>query len=448
LSCAKNKIAQLPDQLQALRNLRELDVIYNVLTRLPPMERLEHIVRLDLRYNRLERLPALAAMTHLKELHAGFNRLLTLGDVASVLPAGLMILDLRDNRLQEIPASLTHLTHLERLELSNNDISALPPELGLLHHLKAIVVDGNPLRSLRRDIVRRGTRAILEHLRLSACSHCRMQNGTRQTLTGAIFLLLFLCCSCSSRLDEGSLAKQDEPESVHLRQVEERHATASVQASGTFSLAEQGLEVIPEHMWQPSEGTGRPLGLLYRVRGKSLRGGNDRVKPPFPSLSLPDSSNLHGTVLFLSLAGAGVERLDLSKNKLRDLPARVDNFAGTLTSLSLAFNQLDHLSGAIGLLQRLTVLDLRRNRLTALPDELVLLSHLRDLALGFNRFVTLPACVGDLRALETLVINDNQLVAIDVNLLAQLPVLGCLDVSNNAIQQVRRMRWPSRTWLG
>ena len=54
---------------------------------------------------------------------------------------------------------------LERLDVTNNDLSGLPAELGALRDVKAIVLDGNPMRKIRRDIITRGTMAIMQHLR-------------------------------------------------------------------------------------------------------------------------------------------------------------------------------------------------------------------------------------------------------------------------------------------
>lgn len=126
---------------------------------------LTHLTRLDVRYNNLSSLPLLASMANLKELLVGFNAIEALGDISAALPPGLALLGARDNKIRTVPDSITHLKQLERIELSNNDISTLPPKMGLLTNLKSIVLEGNPLRSLRRDIVHRGTRAILEHLK-------------------------------------------------------------------------------------------------------------------------------------------------------------------------------------------------------------------------------------------------------------------------------------------
>lgn len=55
---------------------------------------------------------------------------------------------------------------LEELTLSNNDLAGLPAELGhLSESLRSLQLDGNPLRSIRRPIIERGTAAVLQYLK-------------------------------------------------------------------------------------------------------------------------------------------------------------------------------------------------------------------------------------------------------------------------------------------
>jgi len=57
------------------------------------------------------------------------------------------------------------LKSLEELNLANNELSSLPPALGLLApKLRVLLLDGNPLRSIRRPVLERGTQAVLEYL--------------------------------------------------------------------------------------------------------------------------------------------------------------------------------------------------------------------------------------------------------------------------------------------
>ncbi len=68
-------------------------------------------------------------------------------------------------QIKVIPDSLINLQTLERLDVSNNDLSGLPPSLGTMPHLKSLSVDGNPMKTIRRDILQRGTTELMKFLR-------------------------------------------------------------------------------------------------------------------------------------------------------------------------------------------------------------------------------------------------------------------------------------------
>ncbi|KAK4484889.1 hypothetical protein RD792_007490 [Penstemon davidsonii] len=66
----------------------------------------------------------------------------------------------------DLTTSIKDLTSLTELDLSDNNISSLPPDLGLLEpSLQVLRLDGNALRSIRRTILERGTKAILKYLK-------------------------------------------------------------------------------------------------------------------------------------------------------------------------------------------------------------------------------------------------------------------------------------------
>ena len=65
----------------------------------------------------------------------------------------------------QVPEGVSGLRALEELNLANNDLSGLPAKLGLLApKLRILPLDGNPMRSIRRPILVRGTQAVLEYL--------------------------------------------------------------------------------------------------------------------------------------------------------------------------------------------------------------------------------------------------------------------------------------------
>ncbi|KHG27243.1 Leucine-rich repeat-containing 40 [Gossypium arboreum] len=149
LSCLKldsNPLRQIPsDGFQAISMIQILDISGNA-TSLPEN-------------------PAFSNLPHLKELYL---RRMQLREVPSEIMSlcQLQILGLSQNSLQSIPEGFKNLTSLTELDLSDNNISTLPPELGLLEpSLQVLRLDGNPLRSIRRPILDRGTKAVLKYLK-------------------------------------------------------------------------------------------------------------------------------------------------------------------------------------------------------------------------------------------------------------------------------------------
>jgi len=89
----------------------------------------------------------------------------------------LKILDLRDNKITELPNELCLLRNLNRLDLSNNTISVLPVTLSSLAHLISLQVEGNPIKMIRRDILQCGTARILKTLHERALAKAKEEGG-------------------------------------------------------------------------------------------------------------------------------------------------------------------------------------------------------------------------------------------------------------------------------
>uniref|UniRef100_A0AAY4EXG4 Leucine-rich repeat-containing protein 40 n=1 Tax=Denticeps clupeoides TaxID=299321 RepID=A0AAY4EXG4_9TELE len=164
LSC--NKLRSLPPAIIHMKNLRMLDCTRNQLESIPPvLAQMESLEQLYLRHNRLRFLPELPSCQTLKELHVGNNQIEAVEAEHLKHLSALSVLELRDNKLKSLPEEVTLLLGLERLDLTNNDLTSLPYTLGNLPRLKSLMLEGNPLRSIRRDLLTKGTSELLKYLR-------------------------------------------------------------------------------------------------------------------------------------------------------------------------------------------------------------------------------------------------------------------------------------------
>ncbi|KAM0997759.1 hypothetical protein ACFX2C_007609 [Malus domestica] len=167
LILSRKKITDWPGAiLQSLPNLLCLKLDNNPLRQIPPggFQAAPMLQILDLSGNvaSLPEHPAFSSLPHLQELY------LRLREVPSEVLSlqQLRILDLSQNSLQLVPVEFKNLASLTELGLSDNNISMLSPELGLLEpSLQALRLDGNPLRSIRRTVLDRGTKVVLQYLK-------------------------------------------------------------------------------------------------------------------------------------------------------------------------------------------------------------------------------------------------------------------------------------------
>ncbi|KAJ7948631.1 Plant intracellular Ras-group-related LRR protein [Quillaja saponaria] len=170
LILSRNKIKEWPGAvLKSLSNLLCLKLDDNFLRQIPSdgFQAVSMLQILDLSGNAdsLPISPAFSCLPHLQELYL---RRMQLKEVPSDILSlhQLRVLALSQNSLESIPVGLKNLTSLTELDLSDNNILALPPELGLLElSLQALRLDGNPLRSIRRTILDKGTKAVLKYLK-------------------------------------------------------------------------------------------------------------------------------------------------------------------------------------------------------------------------------------------------------------------------------------------
>lgn len=101
-----------------------------------------------------------------------------------------------------------------------------------------------------------------------------------------------------------------------------------------------------------------------------------------------------------------VYRIDLSKQKLRDLPDTLFSFF-YLQELNISKNKLQSISPKIGNLTNLQKLDVSRNNLSIFPSAIGNLTNLSELIANQNYIYKLPAEIGNLINLEKLDLWSN-----------------------------------------
>ena len=119
-----------------MSGLKSLDLSENSIDELPAeIGNLLDIEQLSVRQNKLRRLPLLERCCKLKDLDVSFNQLESLdaGFFESLL--SVVNLNLRDNKLVALPATIRSLNKLTRLDLSNNNLSGQEPDHTTLHSL-------------------------------------------------------------------------------------------------------------------------------------------------------------------------------------------------------------------------------------------------------------------------------------------------------------------------
>ena len=168
-------LQELPMVVGTLSEMRELWLAGNALSALPPsIGSLVRLRSLDLDGNRLSSLPAsIGSLTALETLYCNNNALVSVPEAIGSLRAlrelrlngnligakgvslgalpeamgrleALRTLWLAANRLDEVPAMVLELAHLEELDLADNELVALPKALSKLKGLASLELTSNP----------------------------------------------------------------------------------------------------------------------------------------------------------------------------------------------------------------------------------------------------------------------------------------------------------------
>ncbi|KAH8251819.1 hypothetical protein KR038_008993 [Drosophila bunnanda] len=368
-----NHIKELPPDLVNMRSLQKLDLMQNDLTCLPEdMGLLRKLECLYLQHNDILELPNFEGNEALSELHASNNFIMTVPKaMCSNLPH-LKILDLRDNKITELPDELCLLRNLNRLDVSNNSISMLPVTLSSLAHLISLQVDGNPIKTIRRDIIQCGTTRILKTLHERALAKAKEDGSDIASSTSAAGISV-------TRLSGGQ-ADDSELPSNYPDRYKLRHTR-------TLAVNLEELTEVPDQVFQ--------------IASKE-----------------------------------GVHVVDFARNQLSTLPNGLQHMHDLVTELVLSHNLIGYVPKFISQFTRITFLNLSNNLLSDLPMEFGVLNTLRELNIANNRFQFIPNCVYELQGLEILIASENHIKMLNVSGLRSMPRLSTLDLRNNDIDSI------------
>lgn len=121
--------------------------------------KLKHI---DLSQNKLSRFNQFPASSALDSVILAYN-FISIFEHFEDCP-GITVLDLKNNKLTSLPASINVLRILKTLDMSNNDLIDLPNELASIGSLVRINIEGNPLRCIRQSIKTQGAEVLKKYL--------------------------------------------------------------------------------------------------------------------------------------------------------------------------------------------------------------------------------------------------------------------------------------------
>lgn len=375
LNLSHNSLVTLPEEIGNLRNLSQLDVSNNAIITLP--DNICNMVKLEQFYlsnNRLCCFPNMQSCTSLKELCLGNNQL---PDVPEGLPSCLCILELGSNKIKALSDHILKIEMLERLDLVNNDINQISPKVSLLPNLKVITLDGNPIKSIRRDIINRGSAAVLKYLQTRLPVP---ENDTQVAKSlGKSSLPQSDANQKLSKAHEVSSSKK-----LHFVDVDSADVESDLKEFSAFDLID-----IEMKKCKISE---VPSVLV------SYKNSLKKLSLPFNRIS---------TFPLVVCELVALTHIDLSCNALTALPNEFSNLQ-SLLEVNIVNNRFSSLPKSFYKILSLEHILADGNQITSIEvDGLSCLKTLSTLSLKNNNIATVPPELGKLEQIRNLSIDGN-----------------------------------------
>ena len=167
-----NRLVDLPNTICNIASLKVLQASSNKLKYLflgvhPSKLMAMNLQIIDLNGNDLGKVPScLKYFSKLDTLMLANNNINSINKLARHEFSNLSVLDVCSNKITTIPYSFAlHLNKIQQFGLSNNNITKLPGNMFKCDNLKTLSLEGNAIKSIRYDIIAKGTGAILDFLK-------------------------------------------------------------------------------------------------------------------------------------------------------------------------------------------------------------------------------------------------------------------------------------------
>jgi Leucine-rich repeat (LRR) protein len=263
----------------------------------------------------------------------------------------LLALDLKDNKITELPASIGSLRKLRYLNLSYNDLKILPKSIGLLKNLNYLILSHNRIKDLPTSI-----------RKLTVLKTLDLRHNNLNVIPPQLNNL-------------NNLINLD----LHGNQLSDLiYSNLRLKSLKKLDLGLNKLKTIPK--W---------FAFLDSLRILNL--GSNRITQDYKLLSKLKS----------------ITSLNLSDNSFKTLSSRI-KLLRSLKVLNLSNNQLSSLPNELMTLSLLRNLDLSWNNFTTLPEWISRLSSLETLNLRGNKLERLPNSLGNLSWLRILNLRLNK----------------------------------------
>ncbi|KAI0880009.1 uncharacterized protein GGS22DRAFT_176201 [Annulohypoxylon maeteangense] len=423
-----NNISSLPDGIDKLGRLRMLNLNENAFETLPfgslsmlpltellarknklsgtligpGVEGFPQLQILDVAANQLQLIVDGAQPLELPSLHQftiSLNRIVSLPDVSSW--ASLLTINADENSITAFPEGFTSLRNLRHVDFTSNDIRVIPPEVSRMDSIAMLRITGNPLRD------RKFTSLTTEELKDVLAA--RMEPANQPETGGMVHFGNGSSAAPPVNNSSASLvapASGDDDDEGRLTDVDD---FATPPTSAPPSPARSRSHTLTSQSWPM-----KPGGLLDR--------------------SDTQSSSLHPVICSKISAAHTVREVRLQQNTFTQFPNSLSFFTDTITSLSMAQNQLtgeSWLTEPIDL-TALRELSLASNFITSLTPLTTNLCapNLVKADFSFNRIVKLPVLREFFPSLTILLVSNNRLEELDPESIKGMKVV---DASNNEI---------------